>query len=275
MAVGVVEPLEVIHIHHRDGVGAAEPGERLVQRAASREAGQRVVISQHVGQLDRGYHEGAACCGEIQRAIDRRIPGLERKERRGERPNVSVPRAAGREASRSRHQSDAHDEGQHRKLRDRRPGEEPLREEGVSQGGGNRTRAAGPEHRVDQGGERADRHPLPDARRGEHATLGQQGDGGERERDQQGGELERDGIPRFPARDQEVRQAERHDREHQAAPPQAPGQDQPGESHRGGGESHELGPGRWEAVPPAEQDCRDEEQSFGGEERFEPGTHEG
>src|SRR5581483_10673767 len=54
MTIGVVELLEVIHVHHGNGVRLRQFADRLIERPARRNPGEFVVIGQRVGVLDQG-----------------------------------------------------------------------------------------------------------------------------------------------------------------------------------------------------------------------------
>ena len=52
VAVGVVEPFEMIDVHHRDRELATQARQRFVERPPPGELGQAIAIRHHVGGLD-------------------------------------------------------------------------------------------------------------------------------------------------------------------------------------------------------------------------------
>src|SRR2546428_338001 len=134
VAVLVVEPLEGIDVHHGDHVPAAEPHERLVESAASREPGQRVVVGHVVRGLDErdDQHEPGGRQVSGRGGWRARVEGEERRHHRPGEARLD-DRLAEEEAGDDEPQG--RDEGQNRGLRHGRPRPAPRDEAALERRG--------------------------------------------------------------------------------------------------------------------------------------------
>ncbi len=80
MPVAVVELLEVVDVDHRHREVADQLAEHLVEAAARRQRGQRVLVGQPVGDVDHRLHEHQAGGGEVGRGYESALAGVERQE---------------------------------------------------------------------------------------------------------------------------------------------------------------------------------------------------
>ena len=165
VAVLVVEALEVVDVHHGDRVLAAEPQQRLVEGAASRQPGQWVVIGHAMRGLDERDDQDEPGGRQVRGRVGwhARVEGEERRHHRPGEARLD-DRLAKEEAADD--ETEGRDEGEDRRLRHERP-RSALPDEAALEHRGDR-RQLGPGHERDDerlDAERADEPPAPRAPR--------------------------------------------------------------------------------------------------------------
>ena len=81
MTISIIELLEVVDIHDRNGVGVFEVEQRVIESAAGGKGGEFVMVGKNVGVLDDGTDQDQSCGRDVRGGGGTDAPGPKGKKR--------------------------------------------------------------------------------------------------------------------------------------------------------------------------------------------------